>query len=110
MSDDDAHRRIHPRFECELPATVVVGGEEYAARATNVSLGGLFLIMDDNGPPEAALPYGTECTVKIGLPALDNPAEIHVTVRWVTEEGVGVQFGSLRAMEVWGFHKFFEAL
>lgn len=105
MSNDEGHRRIHQRFACELPATVVTADEEFQARATNVSLGGMFLITDGK-----TLPYGTECKVKVALPSLDGPTEIHVTVRWVTDEGIGVQFGSLRAMEVWGFHRFFEGL
>lgn len=105
MSDDEGHRRIHQRFDCELPATVVAGDTVFEAKATNVSLGGMFLITDGD-----TLPYGTECKVKVGLPTLDGQTEIHVTVRWVTSEGIGVQFGSLRAMEVWGFHKFFEGL
>ena len=58
----------------------------------------------------AGLAYGTEATVRMNLPALKEPALVKVTVRWVVPEGVGLQFGSLRALEVWGLNQYFKGL
>ena len=35
--------------------------------------------------------------------------DVVVTVRWKTPEGLGVQFGSLRALEVWALNQLFKA-
>lgn len=68
----------------------------------NVSLGGMYLVS------EQRLPYGAKVQLEVYLPALKEEARIDATVRWEKEDGVGVQFGSLRAREVWALNQLFK--
>jgi hypothetical protein len=56
------------------------------------------------------IPYGTEVTVRFRLPAMKEDAHAPATVRWKKPDGIGVQFGSLRAIEVWALNQFFKGL
>jgi hypothetical protein len=82
-------------------------GEPSATLTTqtlNVSLGGMYLLCD------AQLPYGTEVSATFRLPALKTDTTCEGVIRWNKPDGFGVQFGSLRAIEVWGFHQLFKTL
>jgi type IV pilus assembly protein PilZ len=92
-------RRVHERVECDLPVVLLHDGKEITGRTINVSLGGLFITASQ------PLPYGTQAKVRLTLPALKEETEIPVTIRWTTKEGMGVQFGSLRAREVWALNQ-----
>ena len=95
-------RRVHERYEYELPITIVCEGDEWSAVSKNISLGGMYVITD------APLKYGAEVTLRFRLPALKEPTTCEATVRWKKDDGVGVQFGSLRALEVWGLNQLFK--
>ena len=69
----------------------------------NVSLGGLFL----NAPED--LPFGASVQLQFQLPAMKEPSAIDGTVRWVRDGGIGVQFGRLRAIEVWAINQLFKS-
>lgn len=105
-------RRVHERYDCDLqvlitPKSAPEGQEGVTAletRTLNVSLGGMYLLSD------AQLPYGTEVSVSFRLPALKEDTVCDGVVRWNKPDGFGVQFGSLRAIEVWGFHQLFKTL
>lgn len=94
-------RRVHERFEYELPVTVVHEGTEHQAVSQNISLGGMYLLTD------AGLKYGTEVKLRFRLPALKEDTECAGVVRWTKDDGIGVQFSSLRALEVWGLNQLF---
>jgi c-di-GMP-binding flagellar brake protein YcgR len=94
-------RRVHERVEYELPVTVLHEGAEYTTVTQNISLGGMSLLTD------APLKYGAEVKLRFRLPALKEDTECSGTVRWVRSDGIGVQFGSLRALEVWGLNQLF---
>lgn len=79
-------------------------GGELPCTTRNVSLGGMYL---RTGQP---LPYGTPVRVRFPLTALRETVEVAATTRWQGEDGMGVQFGSLRAREVWGLNQLFRAL
>lgn len=53
---------------------------------------------------ERPLPYGTELEVVVYLPALEQPASVKCTVRWVIAAGMGLQFGPLRVAETWAIN------
>ena len=100
-------RRVHERFDCDLVVTVLHGEghqEELGTQAANVSLGGLYLLTDQQ------LEYGSEVKLRFQLPALKEQTECAATVRWNKPDGFGVQFGSLRAIEVWALHQYFKQL
>ncbi|HEY8430593.1 MAG TPA: PilZ domain-containing protein, partial [Sandaracinaceae bacterium] len=57
---------------------------------------------------DARIPYGTKVQLEFFLPALREEARIEATVRWQKDGGMGVQFGSLRAREVWALNQLFK--
>lgn len=75
---------------------------ELECETRNISLGGMSLIT------ESDLPYGTKVQLRFHLPALREEATIEATVRWRKDDGMGVQFGSLRAREVWALNQLFK--
>ena len=97
-------RRVHERYECDLDVTVYHGDRVIAAKAANLSLGGMYLLMDEQ------IPYGTQVKIRFRLPVLKEDTEAVTIVRWNKPDGVGVQFGSLRALEVWGLNQLFKTL
>lgn len=97
-------RRVHERYDCDFPVTTEVDGEEVTVTATNISLGGMFCTTD------MKIAYGTEVTIRFRLPALKEDTSCPMVVRWQKPDGVGFQFGSLRALEVWALNQFFKTL
>ena len=100
-----AGRRIHERFEMALPVTLIVGSDEYSAVTRNVGMGGLFIATSTE--TNAAIPFGARLRVRFQLPSLKEVTDTEIVVRWKTPDGIGVQFVSLRAIEVWGLNRLF---
>lgn len=98
--DREPQRRAHERFDVRLEVTVLHAGAEYTGHTRNVSLGGLLLTGD-----AVSVPFGATVEVRVPLPALDEPAVIAATVRWIRDGAVGLQFGSLRAKEQWALNQ-----
>ena len=73
-----------------------------AASTRNLSLGGVFV------ETAASVVFGSTVKIRLRLPAVHEDSTIETTVRWKTPEGVGLQFGSLRALEVWGLNQLFK--
>ncbi len=103
-------RRVHERYDCDLPVRIVISdgqeleGQEVQTQTQNVSLGGMYLLAAEQ------VSYGTKVTVHFRLPALKQDTVCDGVVRWNKPDGFGVQFGSLRAIDVWGFHQLFKTL
>lgn len=97
-------RRVHERFNCELPVTVLHEDTELTGIATNISLGGLYIVT------ETKVPFGMDVKVRLQVPSLKEPATVDAKVRWVKPDGFGIQFGSLRALEVWALNQYFKSL
>lgn len=95
MSD----HRLHQRVEKSLQLVLVHAGREHTVVSRNLSMGGVFVIMDD--PP----PIGTKVTVRLLLPSLKEESSIACTVRWLGDDGAGLRFDGLRAIEVWALNK-----
>jgi hypothetical protein len=43
------------------------------------------------------------------LASLKEDTEVDATVRWKQPDGLGLQFGSLRAIDVWGLNQLFKS-
>jgi hypothetical protein len=86
------------RYPIDLPAAMIVGTTELPCRVRNISLGGVFV----RGP---SLPIGTKVHLAFGGGPL---AEIEgmCTARWNTNEGTGLQFDGLRAVDTLALSKF----
>lgn len=100
-------RRVHERYALELPVTIVhrtADGNTAESRGTtkNVSLGGALIAVSD------AIVFGSEVKVRLTLRPLKEEATMTATVRWIAPGAVGVQFGSLRAKEVWALNQLFK--
>jgi len=96
-------KREHERYECELDVTVIAEGRELVGVTRNMSIGGMFVGLAE------PVKFGSAVKIRFRLPALKEDTEIAATVRWVTPDGVGLQFSSLRAMEVWGLNQLFKS-
>jgi len=103
MSSDKS-RRTHARFPCDLALRVEHEGREIPMRARNISLGGMLCVTD------VVLAYGEEVMVHMVLPALGAETSCPMVVRWHKDADVGLQFGSLRAKQVWALNQFFVSL
>jgi len=97
-------RRTHARFNCDLPLVVEHDGREILMRARNVSLGGMLCQTEEN------VAYGEEVIVRMNLPAFGGETSCPMVVRWHKDGDVGLQFGSLRAKQVWALNQFFKSL
>lgn len=85
--------RRHPRKPVRTPVTVVVAdGTRLSGHCRDLSVGGMFVEMP------ASLPFGTSLRAEMTLPLVGSAA-LPAIVRWVTPEGLGLQFGLLGARE-----------
>ena len=111
MSDN---RRSATRHDVDLEATVALinppGGKASSpvtspesCRLTNLSLGGAFFVL-------RRMPMGVRCQVSFRLPVIEEPVTSDAVVRWSTDQGIGVQFESLRPRDVWALSKYLESL
>lgn len=111
-------RRVFDRFETVLPVTVQLANSGAPTGAVadavsidnsvvvtgntiNISLGGMLLAVNE------PVPFGANVKVRVTLPALKEQSELPATVRWSKAGSIGVQFGSLRAKEVWALNQLF---
>jgi uncharacterized protein (TIGR02266 family) len=92
-------KRRYERFQAGIEVRFQAGEVQVTARSRDISLGGMFIETSEK------LPYGTKVDLEVTLPSLPAPAVIAATVRWSSPDGMGVQFGSLRARETWAINQ-----
>lgn len=87
--------RRYQRAPVNLPVEFVVKGAtgRVAGRATDVSLGGMFI---ETAKPPA---FSEELVVHLAPPQVKKPIALKAVVRWTRADGMGVQFGLLGARE-----------
>ena len=101
------HRRADRRYDRRLEVEVTSEGATFVTHTRNISLGGVYLLAD------RTLPFGAKVKLRFSVPTQTEPIEVDGEVRWVESDngevhGLGVQFGGLRARDVWALNKFFE--
>lgn len=85
--------------------TLVHGERRIETSAENVSLGGMLLRTGED------IALAEEVVVRFEVPVAGaSPVEVRSVVRWHKPGGLGVQFGSLRAREVWALNRWFSTL
>jgi hypothetical protein len=94
-------RRLYDRHEISMPVVIECGSVEANGLTRNIGLGGMFIFTDLDAS------YGTPVIVRLRLPSFAEESLFEAVVRWNEEDGLGVQFGSLRALEVWGLNQLF---
>jgi Tfp pilus assembly protein PilZ len=95
-------QRQHTRYAVQLDVELIDGSGRHPGRTRDLSLGGVFVCTTER------LPFGRDVAVSLLLPALKETTELAATVRWHTEDGVGLAFRSLRAREVWALNALFK--
>jgi type IV pilus assembly protein PilZ len=89
--------RGKPRAALEQPIEFSVNGSDaatrYAGVARDISLGGMFIETYVVGSPRDLI------VVHLTLPGSTRRMALLAIVRWITDEGMGVQFGLLGARE-----------
>ena len=64
----------------------------------------------DHHRNEGRLPLGATVALSFKIPSHDQAIEVSGEVRWSTDQDTGLQFGGLRAREVWELTRYFESL
>ncbi len=95
------NHRSHQRFSFETDVEIDIGNEEKIPGVMiNISTGGAFV------KTEQPLQFGTKVTFTFVLPGVPDKCIIPAIVRWnKQDEGVGLQFESLRPIEVWAINR-----
>ncbi len=92
--------RKHARHDCDFEVEIAVGDEIQPGRAVNISRGGIFVRTDP------APDFGARVRLVMQLQGVPGRSEIPCVVRWRKPgEGIGLQFETLRAIEVWALNK-----
>jgi hypothetical protein len=97
------NRRSSTRHDVDIAGRVKIGAETENCRVGNLSNGGAYIVL-------RRLPMGERVTLWFRIPTHDAEIEASGTVRWATDQGIGIQFDGLRARETWALGKFFESL
>ena len=80
-------------IDVTLEFTLKGGNERLAGRATDISLGGMFVLTSQ--PPA----FGAEVVIHVVVPGQKSTFSLPGVVRWCRPDGMGVQFGNLGARE-----------
>jgi hypothetical protein len=89
-------KRQFERAPFDDTVTIELGSERFEARVRDLSVGGAYIVSDRR------LPFGATVSLTIRLPALTErgkpPVSLEGVVRWIREDGFGVQFGPTGAL------------
>jgi hypothetical protein len=97
------NRRTATRHDVDLEARIQIAGATEDCRVKNLSMGGALVAT-------RRIAMGERVTIWFRIPTHENEIETQATVRWSTDQGIGVQFDGLRARETWALGKYFESL
>ena len=92
--------RAQPRVDFVTDVQLSSGDIRLDGRTADLSQGGAFVEV------EQVLPIGTRVELSIRLPGVRGICLIPSIVRWSSvDRGVGLQFESLRPIEVWAINR-----
>jgi len=86
------------RYSADLSGTVLIGSTVVSCRIGNVSLGGAFV----RGP---TIPVGSQITLRFSGPGLPT-IEVICTARWSSDNGSGLAFDGLSAVDSYTLSKY----
>jgi uncharacterized protein (TIGR02266 family) len=101
-------RRTDPRYERRVEVEIVAAGKNYRVTTRNLSLGGMFVDIDE------PLPEQTTIQVRFKVPTQPEMVDVAGEIRWVERgapgkpSGMGIRFQGLRARDVWALNRFFQ--
>lgn len=98
--------RKHTRYSFEADVEIALPDtSRQTGRVRNISTGGTFV---DTLPAPV---FGSRVTLCLDLPGVPGHCSIPCIVRWVKDDGgTGLQFESLRPIEVWALNKLMHSL
>ena len=96
--------RTSARYAVSIEATLYVQDLVVACGIANLSLGGALILTSTE------LHLDSSLRLLFVLPVVRETVDALATVRWTAPKAVGVQFGGLRAREVWALGKFLSTL
>jgi hypothetical protein len=100
-----SNQRRHTRFKWTEAVEIEWSGRKLGTTSRNLSLAGMFLETPDSPP------LGARVTLRLRLPGIPETCSLPSIVRWSQSgKGIGVQFESLRAREVWAMNKLLHGL
>ena len=92
-------QRKHTRIDFQSEVTLLLKTQQQTGLTINISQGGA-LIQTSPSPG-----FGEKLTMEIQLPKIHETCKIPCIVRWLRDNNVGVQFETLRAIEVWSINQ-----
>jgi hypothetical protein len=97
-------KRVHDRKDVVLPLQVEVDGRILEGETTNISVGGVRVMLSED------LPFGTKVKVHVVLPTLGEETVLDAEVRWGQKDpsgwfALGLQFQRVRARETWAINQ-----
>ena len=97
-----SEKRLFERAEFDGTATVESQGQRLQVSIRDLSVGGAY-VLSANKPP-----FGAKVTITLQLPALKDkgPSTLVGIVRWVRDDGFGVQFGPTGALDTYGLAEY----
>ena len=97
-----SEKRQFERAEFDGQATIEIGGKNHQGRVRDLSVGGAYVVSDQKPP------FGTAVKLTLQLPALidKGPSTLGGIVRWIREDGFGIQFGPTGAFDTYGLAEF----
>lgn len=93
------NQRASSRHDVAIEARLDVGGVSIPCTLTNLSQGGAFAQVDK-------LAMGTSVKLAFSIDANGDVIETTAIVRWAAHDGIGLQFGGLRARDAWALGQF----
>lgn len=90
MQEKRAHRRTPLRIELTCQSS---SGQTFGGTSRDISLGGMFIETTERPA------FGTQITVAGSIPGTKGETRLPAIVRWMGDDGIGVQFGLLGARE-----------
>jgi c-di-GMP-binding flagellar brake protein YcgR len=90
-------KRQFERVGFDDTVEVELQGRSFRARARDISVGGVYLVTAETAA------FGEHVTIKLVLPAIaaKGPRALSAVVRWVRDDGFGVQFGPTGALDTY---------
>lgn len=96
LGDAMTEKRQFERAPFDDTVSMQYGADTFDARVRDLSVGGAYVLSDRR------LPFGATVTITLRLPALVErrkpPITIEAVVRWVRDDGFGIQFGPTGAL------------
>ena len=92
------------RRPVSLSTTMVVAGVEHAGTIIDLSIGGARIVCD------ARWISGAQLAIAFSVPKVSDVIEVEAIVRWSDSVALGVQFGALRARDMWALPHFLTTL